>query len=100
LLSLSMSFGDLSPTVQRAVAGFGAFALAAAGLSAAFLVLKPVLAVLAGMVAALISPIGLVVAALVGAATAVFAFRDDIQAAIGIDVVDTFKTALNFIANG
>jgi len=50
--------------------------------------------------ALLANPIGLLVGALAAAAVAVFAFRDDIKAAIGVDVVGIAKDAANFVLRG
>lgn len=50
-------------------------------------------------VAVLANPIVLIATALIGAVAAAFYFRDEIEKAIGIDVVDVAKKAGNFLIN-
>lgn len=56
----------------------------------------------AGALAALViaNPVGLIVAGLAAAGASLFIFRDQIKEAIGVDVVDVFRTVFNFIVNG
>lgn len=95
-------YGDIA---LAAIAGFyapavlgGIVALTGVvkGLSTALAVglVNAIRAVTAAMLA---NPIGLIIAALVAAGYAVYKFRDAIQEAIGVDVVDIAKRAGNFI---
>jgi tape measure domain-containing protein len=77
-----------APTLLSAMAtGFGV--LGAAGIAA-------VRGITAAMAA---NPIGALAIAIGGAVAAAYYFRDEIQKAIGVDVVGVAKTAANFIIN-
>ena len=46
------------------------------------------------------NPLGLLVAGVAAAAVAIFAFRDDVKAAIGVDIPAIVKDAVNFVIRG
>lgn len=104
MVSLGGAIQTIAPyaaVATAAVAGFYAPALLA-GLATTTTAIGTGLvgAINAVKVALLANPIGLLVGALAAAAVAVFAFRDDIKSAIGVDVVGIAKDAANFVLRG
>ncbi len=98
LLILLPSIGDVAQIALAGLAGFAAPALiGGVWLLAGALTNGLVAAIKLVTAAMLANPIGLLVGALAAAAVAVYKFRDDIKAAIGVDVVAITKQAANFV---
>ncbi|MBU4609128.1 tape measure protein [Achromobacter sp. GG226] len=94
-LSMVMEYADIA---VAAVAGFAAPALiGGVGLLSAALATGLVGAIKAVTAAMLANPIGALVGILAAAGYAAYKFRDTIQEAIGVDVVDIAKRAANYV---
>jgi lambda family phage tail tape measure protein len=98
LLNLLPSISGFADIAIAALAGFAAPALiGGVWLLAGALTNGLVVGIKLVTAAMLANPIGLFVGALAAAAVAVYKFRDDIKAAIGVDVVEIAKSAANFV---
>lgn len=100
LSSISGAFGGMVSEADAAsaamVVGFSAAAAASARLAVALSV-QVVGAIRAVTVAMLTNPLGLFVAGVAAAITAAYLFRDKIQQAIGVDVINIMKQSVNWV---
>lgn len=91
-------FGDLVPIVGAALAAqFGVAAIGMITNLSIAIGTTLVGAIKAVGVAMMANPIGLIVAAIAAAITAVYLFRDEIKQVIGVDVIEVIRTAANRI---
>lgn len=101
MTKLGDSISTIAPYAAIAVAAISGFyapsVIAGIATTSAALSVGLVGAIRAVTVAMMANPLGLLVAGIVSATAALFAFRDDVKATIGVDVPATAKTAVNFV---
>jgi len=88
-------------TATAALAGFYAPTLIAGLTTTTSLIGTGLVGAIKAVTAAMLAnPLGLLVAGVAAAAVAIFAFRDDVKAAIGVDIPAIVKDAVNFVIRG
>jgi hypothetical protein len=103
MVGLGSAIQEIAPYAAIAVAGIAGFyapALLAGLATTAGGIFSLSAAIKAVTLAMMANPLGLLVGGLASAAVAIFAFRDDIKASIGVDIPRIAKDAVNFIIRG
>lgn len=95
------SIGPYAAVATAALAGFYAPALIAGLTTTTGLIGTGLVGAIKAVTAAMLAnPLGLLVAGVAAAAVAIFAFRDDVKAAIGVDIPAIAKDAVNYVIRG
>jgi len=103
MVGLGGAIQEIAPYAAIAaagVAGFYAPAILAGLATTATGIFSLSAAIKAVTLAMMANPLGLLIGGIAAATVAIFAFRDDIKSAIGVDIPSIAKDAINFVIRG